>query len=49
MHRFFSPTRFGVALLVLGASTCAPGAELDFNTLEVPAETQSSGPAQPQA
>ncbi|MGJ7512484.1 hypothetical protein [Variovorax sp. GT1P44] len=49
MHRARCPVRAGLALLMVFASTCAPGAELDFNTLEVPAETQSSGPAQPQA
>ncbi|MDM0078466.1 hypothetical protein QTH90_28945 [Variovorax sp. J2P1-59] len=49
MHRTHCSTRIGLTLLALSASTWVNGAELDFNLLEVPAETQSSGPAQPQA
>jgi hypothetical protein len=50
MHRFFRPASFGAALLALCATRGgAHAAELDFNTLEVPAETQSNGPVRPQA
>jgi hypothetical protein len=46
MHRFNCPPLLCAALLALCASTGAFAAEMDFNALGVPAESQSSAPAQ---